>query len=382
MGIIRPHIEDLLVEPSSRRDSVPLNWSRFLKREIPPASSLQWNKLVSEKTILITGAGGSIGSSLAVQLMAGLPKTLVLLDRSECNLRSLQRRYLERQVTLPRVEFIQGDILDQRFLDDLFRTYEPEIVFHAAALKHLPPLESDPFAALENNVLGTFNLLRMVDCSRVEYFVNVSTDKAVNPTSVLGVSKRIVELLLLAGYRTDPLRLSVRLGNVLESSGSVVPHFLRCLREGSPLSITDPQASRYFLTMEEAALFLVGSLQFPESCMVLPEMGVPRTVMELVIFLLNEFQIHPCLQSMTFTGLRDGEKRSEQLTHDYERVNQHAGPLRTIIGHGIFCPDRFPDDFAWLLKLVVERRKKGLLDSLLRLVPEFRPSPAFLRCIS
>lgn len=350
--------------------------------------------------MLVTGAGGSIGSVLAERLMGSLAGTLLVLDHSRPNLRELYWKHEQRHVTLPKVEFFHADILHEAALQEIFAKYQPHIVFHAAAMKHLPELESDPFAGLETNVLGTLRLLEMVECSDVEYFVNVSSDKAVNPTSVLGVSKRISELLLLAMESAATRRISLRLGNVLGSSGSFVPLFLQSLEDGLPPRITDPRASRYFLSPEEAAVFLMNSIKVPVASLLLPEMGSPRRITDLAKFLLCEGRSadlepgSPAAISaaparapvphvnLEFTGLRDGEKLSEQLTYDYEFLEDTSIPhIHKICGSGVVDADQFADNVGRLMDLVVDRRKPGLIRAMSRMVPEFTPSSTFLNYV-
>jgi FlaA1/EpsC-like NDP-sugar epimerase len=197
---------------------------------------------------------------------------------------------------------------------------------------------------------------------------------------MLGVSKRLSELLLLAIDSTVPRMLSLRLGNVLASSGSVVPLFMQSLESHQPLKVSDPEAARYFLTLEEAATFLLKSLQIPESSLLLPEMGSPRRIVELAEFLLNEFGRENGSRTMRFTGLRPGEKCSEQLTFDHEYLRKTKTPhLYEVCGNSISDPERFANDFGRLMELVLHRSKKGLIESLSNLVPEFAPSAALLR---
>lgn len=356
-----------------------IDWSRFLNRS---AFSSRWadsQALVSGKTVLITGAGGSIGSSLASLLMGGLARRLLFLDNSETNLRLLYQHYRQRHITLPRVEFLLADVRSQPALEKIFLKYKPQIVFHAAALKHVAPLESAPLAALETNLYGTLRMLQAAECAPVESFVNVSTDKAVNPASVLGVSKRLAEMLLVAIDSPRPRKLSLRLGNVLESSGSVVPLFLQSLENRQPLGITDPEASRYFLTLEEAAEFLLSSLAIRKSSLLLPEMGSPRKITELAGFLMNELGYARCKDSFHFTGLRDGEKCSEQLTFSHESLQKtSAHGIYRICGNAVVNRENFIDDLGRLLELALSQRTAGLIDLLHKLVPEFTPSPTLL----
>ena len=357
-----------------------IDWRRFLNRPLFAPWFSDAPTHCAGKTVLITGAGGSIGSSLSLLLMGGLARNLVLLDHSEANLRALHRLYRQRNLTLPRVEFIRADVRCKDQLEEVFARYEPHIVFHAAAMKHLVPLESDPFAALENNLLGTLQLLEIAHRSRMECFVNVSTDKAVVPTSILGVSKRLAELLLLA-VDSEPRKVSLRLGNVLESAGSVVPLFIQSLENCQPLRITSADASRYFLTLEEAATFLLAAQGLGENSLLL-EMGNPRRIIELAGFLLEEFDCPRSRDCMSFIGLRDGEKSCEQLTYRDEHLEHTTvSEIYRICGGSISDPEQFTDDLEWLLELVNSRETHGLIDVLVRLVPEFEPSPTLLRYV-
>ena len=358
-----------------------IDWTGFLHRSIQTSCCLDWQELVSNKTILITGAAGSIGSDLADLMMGGHPGKLVLLDRSAHNLSLLYRNYRQRNITLPKVEFIHADILEEEALEETFSNHSPDIVFHTAALKHVHQLESEPFGALETNLMGTLRLLQMVDCAQVEHFVNLSTDKAVNPTSVLGVSKRISELLLLSVDAAQNHRVSLRLGNVLGTSGSVVPIFIHALQTHSPLLLTAPQASRFFITREEAVTFLVRSLEIPENSLLLAEMGRPQKIMDLADFLLREFALDGG-GAICVTGLRDGEKLSEQLLYDYEHLEHtQVQRLFRIVNDNVLDRDRFAEDLGHLLELVVARKKCGLIQALSNIVPEFEPSQTLLHCI-
>ncbi len=356
-----------------------IDWSKFLKRSLFSSNCFDCNKMIADKTVLITGAGGSIGSALACYLMGSFAKTLVLLDHSRQHLGRLYREYAERNITLPQVKFFHADLAREKELENIFSHYRPQIVFHLAAMKRLPELEHTPFLALENNLLGTLRLLLALDGSDVEQFIHVSTDKAVNPTSILGVSKRITEVVLLAMDRTEPAVASIRLGNVLGSSGSVVPRFMRCLQSCRPLMIRDMHASRYFITLEEAAAFLMSALEVPGNSLLVPDMGVPRRIEELVDFLLYESRSNIDKKSFRHCGLRDGEKRDEQLTYDHEYLAGTPSPYLFKI-----CSRRVPDwedcidHVSHLLELVVERQKNGLLETLAAIVPEFTPSQTLL----
>lgn len=367
----------------SSPDTHSIPWAAFLNRPVFTHRPLVCNALLSGKTVLVTGAGGSIGSVVAVLLMGALARRLILLDRSECGLHNLYRKYKEMNVVFPSVEFIQADILDERLIHNTFAKHRPEIIFHAAALKHLPQLESDPLGALENNVLGTIRVLQIADWYDVQHLVNVSTDKAVNPTSILGVSKRISELLLLAADQAMLCTRSLRLGNVLESSGSVVPAIVHSLKNRGQVTITDPEASRYFITLDEAAAFLIETLNVKETALLVPEMGCPRTLLELLAFLMQEFRGDLSDDDIVHIGLRDGEKKVEQLIYDYERYRKTLVPhLYQIEGTSITDFDGFAENVGRILDLVADCQCAGLVSVLQDIVPEFQPSATVLRCLS
>ncbi|HET9284012.1 MAG TPA: polysaccharide biosynthesis protein [Candidatus Angelobacter sp.] len=366
------------VSPVSAKTKA-IDWSAFLNRPLFTAAGTD-DATTAGKTVLVTGAGGSIGSILAERLMGGVASHLLLLDSSEQNLFALYQKYQERHVTLPKTEFFHADILDEKALQDVISSYQPQIVFHAAAMKHVPQLEHDPFVALKNNLIGTLRLLEALDQCPLECFVNVSTDKAVNPSSILGASKRITELLLLAMQPEHARCLSLRLGNVLGSAGSVVPLFLQSLEEHKPLQITDPFASRYFITLEETAAFLLESLELPESSVLLPELGTPLAIVDLANFLLSEFGEGKHTPQPSFIGLRDGEKQNEQLIYSYEYLEATSvTQLYKVCGSGISDRETFIRKMADLLDLVRARCTKGLVEALTAIVPEYVPSPTFLR---
>jgi FlaA1/EpsC-like NDP-sugar epimerase len=356
-----------------------MDWSDFLHRA-PFEPAPDCDIAVARETVLVSGAGGSIGSALSVKLMGSSAKKLLLLDRSEHRLSALFGDYRNRKCKVPAVEFLQTDILDGPELKQIFSRYRPNVVFHAAALKQLVPLECDPFGALENNVVGTLRLVENADATQVTSFINVSTDKAVNPTSVLGVSKRITELLLLAMDSSRTRWVTVRLGNVLGSSDSVVPIFLHSIANQQPLQITHPDASRYFVTLDDVVALLMNCLQHPSSTILLPEMGIQRKILDLAEFLMRQFSFDR--KSMRFVGLRDGEKCSEGLTYEFEHLEETGTPCLYRVRGNPLDGHSFFDRLARLLQIIETRHITGLIEVLLEMVPEFSPSPTLLRYVS
>jgi FlaA1/EpsC-like NDP-sugar epimerase/lipopolysaccharide/colanic/teichoic acid biosynthesis glycosyltransferase len=291
---------------------------------------------VRGRTVLVTGAGGSIGSELCRQLSRFAPRRLVALDHCENRLCFLG---LELGESFPDLALIQvvGDIRDEGGVHDLFRLYRPDIVFHAAAHKHVHFLERTPREAVLNNILATRNLARAATDAGVDTFVFISTDKAVNPSNVMGASKRACEILLQAmsgpGARTR--FVAVRFGNVLGSDGSVIPIFQRQLAHGGPLTVTHPEVRRYFMTIPEASQLVIQAALFGNSGDVFVlDMGEQVRILDVAEQLIRLSGMRPGIDvSIRFIGLRPGEKLEEELLTDAERtrVTEHRKIFRLEI---------------------------------------------------
>jgi FlaA1/EpsC-like NDP-sugar epimerase len=282
------------------------------------------------KRVLVTGAGGSIGSELCRQIRAHGPASLVMLDRDESALHEVQLS-LEGRALLDDRALTLCDIREADAVADVFDEHRPEVVFHAAALKHLPLLEMWPAEAVKTNVRGTENVLGAAEAFGVERFVNVSTDKAVNPTSVLGYSKRIGERLTAAtAERASGTYLSVRFGNVLGSRGSVLTAFRAQIEAGGPVTVTHPEATRYFMTVEEAVELVVqaGAVGRDGEVLVL-DMGEPVRIAEVAARMIATAQ-RPV--DIVYTGLRPGEKLCEQLFAEDEADRRPVHPLIAHVG--------------------------------------------------
>ena len=278
---------------------------------------------VSGRTILITGAAGSIGSELARQLAAFRPCRLILFERAETPLYFIN---LEITRSHPQIEVIPalGDVTDGNRVEHVFARYRPDFVFHAAAYKHVPMLETNIREAVRNNVLGTRNVAESAIRHDVRKFVLISTDKAVNPSSVMGATKRIAERLLLASTlcrkASTEFRI-VRFGNVLGSDGSVIPLFQRQLTAGQPLTVTHPEVRRYFMTIPEAVQLVLQAAVLPEAAarISMLEMGEPVRILYLAEQMIRLSGLTPYKDvPIVFTGLRPGEKLDEELTSDVE----------------------------------------------------------------
>jgi len=278
-------------------------------------------KELSNKCVLITGAGGSIGSEICRQISAFNPKTIILYERHEENLYFIE---LELNRKFPHLTIISciGDILNKDKLQNIFSTYDPDIVYHAAAYKHVPLMEKDPIEALRNNVLGTKTLADICLERGSKKFVFISTDKAVNPSSIMGTTKRMTEKMLQTCGNKPTKFISVRFGNVIGSSGSVIPLFKKQMAEGGPITITHPETTRFLMTIPEAVqLVLLAGCMGSGGEIFLLDMGEPVKIVDLAKNLLELSGLVPYKDiNIEFIGLRDGEKLHEELYWEGENI--------------------------------------------------------------
>lgn len=280
------------------------------------------------KTVLVTGAGGSIGSELCRQIVKYAPAELIMLDRDETALQEAQLGTSGHGL-LDTKDVVLADIRDAEAIARIFQERRPQVVYHAAALKHLPMLEQYPEEAWKSNILGTFNVLEAARAADVEVFINVSTDKAANPTSILGHSKRAAEKLTAwMAAQTGRPYLSVRFGNVIGSRGSMLPTFHRLIDQGGPLTVTHPEATRYFMTIPEASHLVIhaGAIGRPGEVMIL-DMGEPVNILGIARRMID---MSGKDIPIVFTGLRPGEKLHEELMGEGEVDDR---PLHPKISH-------------------------------------------------
>jgi FlaA1/EpsC-like NDP-sugar epimerase len=266
------------------------------------------------KTVLITGCGGSIGSELCRQVIKFQPSLVILLDASEANLFNIQME-LQNEKYFRHCEAVLGHVQNEKLLDDIFKKYKPYVVFHAAAYKHVPMLEKNPWEAVFNNVVGSRMVMEMSLKHNVERFVLVSTDKAVRPTNVMGTSKRVTELIMQSLQGNSTKFMAVRFGNVVGSSGSVIPLFRRQIEQGGPVTVTHPEVNRYFMTIPEASQMILQAGAMGEGGEVfILRMGTPVKIADMARDLIRLSGKEPELDiKIIFTGLREGEKLYEEL---------------------------------------------------------------------
>ena len=326
---VLPATTQLLHESVGIRDLRDVNITDVLGRTQLDTDVAAIAGYLTGKRVLVTGAGGSIGSELCRQIHRFKPAELMMLARDESALHAVQLS-IEGRALLDTNNVILCDLRDQTAVRSLFATRRPDVVFHAAALKHLPMLEQYPAEAVKTNVIGTRTLLEAADLVGVERFVNISTDKAANPCSVLGYSKRIAERMTAAqAQHADGTYLSVRFGNVLGSRGSVLAAFAAQIADGGPITVTDPDVTRYFMTIEEACQLVIqaAAIGSPGEALVL-DMGEPVRIVDMAHQLMEQAGTPVAIE---FTGLREGEKMHEELFGDDEP--QDLRPKHPLVSH-------------------------------------------------
>jgi FlaA1/EpsC-like NDP-sugar epimerase len=376
---ILPALNERINGHASVKELRSLNVEDLLGRQQVPLDTEGIKSRLENKTLLVTGAAGSIGSELVRQAARHNPKELILFERSENELFKLCNELSEKYPTLSYVPVV-GDILDVGTLRDTFALYRPNSVFHAAAYKHVPIMENNCFQAVVNNIFGTYNVALVARQFKVEDFVMLSSDKAVKPTNIMGVTKRVAELILLGLQYEHTRFVAVRFGNVLGSNGSVLPIFQQQLARGGPITVTHPDAKRYFMTIPEAVqLVLQASTMGKGGEIFILEMGEPIRIYDLAQNLIRLSGLQPEQDvKIVFTGLRPGEKLVEELLIEGEGIARtwHS-KIRVLSSPEV----RFEQVREWLddLAALVEAKNiHGLIAKLSSIVPEYKPSPEIL----
>ncbi|MCI8432716.1 MAG: polysaccharide biosynthesis protein [Lachnospiraceae bacterium] len=284
---------------------------------------------VRGKTILVTGGGGSIGSELCRQIASHDPKQLVILDIYENNAYQIQQELIRKFPGL-NLQVLIGSVRNTNRVNEVFESYRPDIVYHAAAHKHVPLMETSPNEAVKNNVMGTYRVAVAADRYGVERFVMISTDKAVNPTNVMGATKRICEMIIqMMNQRSKTNYVAVRFGNVLGSNGSVIPLFKQQIAEGGPVTVTDPEIIRYFMTIPEAVSLVLQAGAYAKGGEIFVlDMGEPVKILDLAVNLIKLSGFRPGEDiEIRFTGLRPGEKMYEELLLREEGLKKTANKM-------------------------------------------------------
>ena len=352
-----------------------INIADLLGRDEKHLDMSEVEQVIAGRRVLVTGGGGSIGSEMCRQMMAFIPEKLVLYDISENYMydlfAELKNKYGE--IVKNTVVLRVGSIRDEATLNQVFDEFKPEIVIHAAAHKHVPLMETSPFEAIKNNVFGTYNVAQAADRFGTQRFILISTDKAVNPTNVMGASKRLCEMIVqMMNDRSATEYVAVRFGNVLGSAGSVIPLFRKQIRSGGPVTVTDKRVIRYFMTIPEAVqlIFQAGAYARGGEIFVL-DMGEPVRIDDLARNMIRLSGFEPDVDiPVVYTGLRPGEKLYEELLLSGEGMQKTKNDL-IYIGHEIaFDPAAFEENLM-LLRAIPESDEPALRAKLRELVPTF-----------
>ena len=353
-------LEDLL-----GRDSIRLNMERIRNG-------------LNGKTILVTGATGSIGSEIVRQLTRFAAKKTILIDQAETPMFHLEHELREKFEHLP-AQFILGDITNRQIMERIFQKYRPTVVFHAAAYKHVPILENNPYEAIRVNVGGTRVITELSAKYQVEKFVMISTDKAVNPANVMGTSKRICEMIVQMEAQQEGNKTQfviTRFGNVLGSSGSVIPIFSKQIQEGGPVTVTHPEITRYFMTIPEACqLVLEAGFMGQGGEIFVFDMGEPVKIVDLANQMIRLSGLVPEKDiKIVYTGLRPGEKLYEELLTDKETTKPTHHPKIKIAMVQKMHKKELSIKIDYLLKNLYNMQKEEILECCREIVPEFVPT--------
>lgn len=346
-------IDDLLCRPNIKLDDTKVR------------------KQLAARTVLITGAGGSIGSEICYQVASYKPSRMILLDSSEVSAYHVDLELKKRYQDIA-IHTVVGNLLDNGFMDLLFRKYSPDYIYHAAAYKHVHLMEWNPLACLKNNVLGSAALASLAERYGVKQFVMISTDKAVNPKGVMGISKRLAERVVLERNPSGTLFNVVRFGNVLGSSGSVIPMFQKQIREGGPVTVTSPDTKRYFMSIPEAVQLVLQASTLNESkAIFMLEMGEPVKIVDLAknLIELSGLRVGEDVE-IVFTGMRHGEKIEEVLLCEQEDLIPTGFDKIRVQKRNHHDPDRV-EKFIHDLKSNVELGNMRMIyNDIKELIPE------------
>jgi len=380
---IVPGIGDLIDGRVSVKTLRDISYEDLLGRKPVQLDITGIRNYLDGKTVLITGCGGSIGSELCRQVIKYQPNSIILLDSSESNLFNIQME-MQNEQYFRHCEAVLAHVQNRQLMNDIFKKYKPQVVFHAAAYKHVPMLEKNPWEAVFNNIMGSRMVMEMSLKHQVERFVLVSTDKAVRPTNVMGTSKRITELIMQSLQGNGTRFMAVRFGNVVGSSGSVIPLFRRQIEQGGPVTVTHPEINRYFMTIPEASQMILqaGAMGEGGEIFVL-RMGTPVKISDMARDLIRLSGKEPDVDiKIVFTGLREGEKLYEELITVGEdilptghekvmvlRSNEHSSDVQFLLK----TKEKLNKAIDDLAKEAQSHDGKTIKKKLKEIVPEYTP---------
>jgi len=370
---ILPSVSQLIDESVVLQRVRDVNIEDLLGREPVNLDVNEVSSYIKGQVILVTGGGGSIGSELCRQIAEFEPKKLIILDNYENNAYDIQNELLYTKPGLDLCTVI-ANIREKQRMENIFKMYKPDVVFHAAAHKHVPLMEANPTEAIKNNVFGTLNVAECADKYGVKRFVLISTDKAVNPTNIMGATKRIAEMIIQALNRNSKTEfVAVRFGNVLGSNGSVIPLFKKQIEQGGPVTVTHPEVTRFFMTIPEAVQLVIqaGAMAKGGEIFVL-DMGEPVKIADLARNLIKLSGFEPDVDiNIVYTGLRPGEKLYEELLLKEEG-------LEATKNNKIYVAKPIHTDLALLkreldcLKEIIMNNPDGISDYIKLIVPTYK----------
>jgi len=375
-----PPLQQWINGELSIRQIAPVAIEELLQRDPINLSNPEVSRLVREKVVLVTGAAGSIGSELVQQLMHYDPAQLILVDQAETPLYDLQLNLAQRSMKAGQgsLHYYVADITDTKRMRHILRRHRPQMIYHAAAYKHVPLMEENPMEAVRVNVLGTSSLLHLAREFVVSKFVMVSTDKAVNPTNVMGASKRMAEIIAQAmadapGFERPMEVVTTRFGNVLGSNGSVIPLFKRQMEAGGPITVTHPEITRYFMTIPEACQLVLEAATMGQGGEIYVfDMGDPVKIADLAHQMIRLSGLQPGKDiAIKYTGLRPGEKLYEELLAGEENTLPTHHPKILVAKVRASSYDQANDALAELRDALLSGDDYRLVSTLKRHIPEF-----------
>ncbi|MCL4181666.1 MAG: polysaccharide biosynthesis protein [Verrucomicrobia bacterium] len=372
-----PSMEQLAAGKVKVSQLRPVAIEDLLGREPVELETENIRAILRDRSVLVTGAGGSIGSELCRQIASFQPRILLLVEQSEGHLFEIEQELIDSgfgSLIVP----VMADVLDMPRMHDIFERYQPQVVFHAAAHKHVPMMERHPTEAIKNNILGTVCVATMALEFKVERFVMVSTDKAINPTNVMGATKRLAEIFVQSLWASQPNGtkfMAVRFGNVLGSSGSVIPTFKKQIALGGPVKVTHPDITRYFMTIPEAVgLVLQCGAQGTGGEIFVLDMGEPVKIVDLARQVIELSGLRPGEDiEIQFTGLRPGEKLFEELSYKGENILPTTHPKILRFASQPRPLEQLQQELQVLFANVQDIEPNELKLTLKRLIPEYRP---------
>jgi FlaA1/EpsC-like NDP-sugar epimerase len=340
----------------------------LLGRELINVNLTGMSGYIQNKVVIVTGGGGSIGSELCRQIATFKPKHLIILDNYENNAYAVQQELIRKYSNELNLSTIIASVREEVRIDEIFKQYMPEVVFHAAAHKHVPLMEDSPSEAIKNNVFGTLNVAKLAHKYRAKRFVLISTDKAVNPTNIMGATKRVAEMIIQSiNEKSETEFVAVRFGNVLGSNGSVIPLFKQQIMEGGPVTITHPDIIRYFMTIPEAVQLVIqaGAMAKGGEIFVL-DMGEPVKIVDLANNLIRLSGFEPGVDiKIEYSRLRPGEKLYEELLMVEEGLTS-TGNTKIFIGKPTYINTDKVKKILEILRKIVEKEEVELIESVMK----------------